>query len=82
MSLDNFEICSKIEKNLKKIVKGFHVFDNGENVLLITSDDKVYGFGSNRYGCCGLGHNSVVNEPQVIPELCHKNIKQSSKKIK
>jgi alpha-tubulin suppressor-like RCC1 family protein len=44
--------------------------------LFITSDDKVYGFGQNSFGCCGLGHNSVVNEPQVIPELCHKNIKQ------
>ena len=45
-------------------------------LLFITSDDKVFGFGSNCFGCCGLGHNSVVNEPQIIPELCHKNIKQ------
>ena len=44
--------------------------------MFITSDDKVYGFGQNSFGCCGLGHNSVANEPQVIPELCHKNIKQ------
>src|ERR1700692_410388 len=78
MSLDHFKICSKIEPKLKKIVKAFHVFDdkNGLNVLFITSDDNVYGFGQNYCGCCGLGHNSVVNEPQVIPELCHKNIKQ------
>ena len=39
-------------------------------------DDKVFGFGSNFSGCCGLGHNSVVKEPQIIPELCHKNIQQ------
>ena len=45
-------------------------------MLFITSDDKVFGFGSNCFGCCGLGHNSVVYEPQIIPELCHKNIKQ------
>ena len=78
MSLDNFEICSKIEPKIKKIVKIFHVFDDekGLNVLFITSDDKVYGFGQNSFGCCGLGHNSVVNEPQVIPELCHKSVKQ------
>src|ERR1700721_1489607 len=78
MSLYHFEICSKIEQKLKKIVKAFHVFDDykGLNVLFITSDDKVYGLGQNNFGCCGLGHNSVVNEPQVIPELCHKNIKQ------
>src|SRR6202012_1297762 len=48
----------------------------GLNVLFITRDDNVYGFGQNSFGCCGLGHNNVVNEPQVIPELCHKNIKQ------
>src|ERR1700692_525634 len=78
MSLDHFKICSKIEPKLKKIVKVFHVFDDnfGLNVLFITSDDNVYGFGQNSFGCCGLGHNNVVNEPQVIPELCHKKIKQ------
>ena len=78
MSLDHFKICSKIEPKLKKIVKAFHVFDdkNGLNVLFITSDDNVYGFGQNRFGCCGFGHNYVVNEPQVIPELCHKSVKQ------
>ena len=63
---------------VKKEIKAFHIFDDqkGYNVLFITSDDKVFGFGSNCFGCCGLGHNSVVNEPQIIPELCHKNIKQ------
>ena len=78
MSLDQFQICSKIEPKLKKVVKAFHVFDDrlGLNVLFITSDDNVYGFGQNAYGCCGLGHDNVVNKPQVIPELCHKNIKQ------
>ncbi len=78
MSLDHFEICSKIEPKLKKVVKAFHVFDDykGLNVLFITSDDNVYGLGRNSFGCCGLGHNSVVNEPQVIPELCHKSVNQ------
>ena len=76
ISLEHFEICSKIKPQLKKIVKAFHVFDDekGLNVLFITSDDNVYGLGQNSLGCCGLGHNSVVNEPQVIPELCQKNI--------
>ena len=63
---------------VKQEIKAFHIFDdiNGYNALFITSDDKVFGFGSNCFGCCGLGHNSVVNEPQIIPELCHKNIQQ------
>ena len=74
------EMFSKVEEELKDSIKAFHVFDDekGYNVLFITSDDKVFGFGSNCFGCCGLGHNSVVNEPQIIPELCHKNIQQFS----
>ena len=63
---------------MKNEIKIFHVFsdEKGYNVLFITSDDKVFGFGSNCFGCCGLGHNSVVNEPQIIQELSHKNIKK------
>ena len=76
--LNRFRICSKITEKIKLQIKIFHVFEDikGQNVLFITSDDKVFGFGTNYFGCCGLGHNSVVNEPQIIPELCHKNIKQ------
>ena len=78
MSLDQFNICSKIDPKLKKFVKAFHVFYDykGLNVLFITSDDKVYGFGQNTFGCCGLGHNNIVDKPEVIPELCNNNIKQ------
>ena len=76
--LNSFSIFEKISEEIKNEIKLFHVFDDikGQNVLFITSDDKVFGFGSNCFGCCGLGHNSVVNEPQIIPELCHKNIQQ------
>ena len=67
----------KVEE-IKQEIKAFHIFDDnkGLNALFITSDDKVFSFGLNCSGCCGLGHNSVVNEPQIIPELCHKNIQQ------
>ena len=73
-----FSIFEKVDENVKQRIKLFHVFDDykGYNVLFITSDDEVYGLGKNSSGCCGLGHNNAVNEPQVIPELCHKNIKQ------
>ena len=77
--LNRFSIFSKISEEIKREIKIFHVFDDcfeRQNVLFITSDDKVFGFGYNTYGCCGLGHNSVVNEPQIAPELFHKSIQQ------
>ena len=76
--LNRFPLFEKVDESVKKIIKLFHVFDDyyGYNVLFITSDDEVYGLGQNSFGCCGLGHNTVVNEPQVILELCHKSIKQ------
>ena len=76
--LNRFSIFSKVSEKIKFVIKIFHVFNNwkNESVIFITSDDIVFGFGSNDFGCCGLGHNSVVNEPQIIPELCHKNIQQ------
>ena len=76
--LNNFSIFEKISEEIKNEIKLFHVFDDidGQNVLFITSDDKVFGFGSNRFGCCGLGHNRVVNKPQGILELCQKNIQE------
>ena len=77
--IDNYgkpEFDFKVNQ-IKQEIKIFHIFDDkkGYNALFITSDDKVFGFGFNCF-CCGLGHNSVVNEPQIIPELCHKTIKQ------
>ena len=77
--LNRFSIFDKISEEIKRKIEIFHVFTDvfhRQNVLFITSYDKVFGFGSNHFGCCGLGHNSVVNEPQIIPELCHKNIQQ------
>ena len=78
--IDNYE-KPELDLNVSEVkqeIKAFHIFrkSKGLNAFFITSDDKVFGFGSNCFGCCGLGHNSVVNEPQIIPELCHKNIKK------
>ena len=77
--LNRFTVLDRICEENKREIKIFHVFNKyhgKQNVLFITSDDKVFSFGVNDFGCCGLGHNSVVNEPQIIPELCHKNIYQ------
>ena len=76
--LNKFHVFSKVSPELKEKIKFFYIFNdkNGYNVLFITSDDKVYGFGANNFSGCGLGHNTVVDEPQVIQELCDKNINQ------
>ena len=75
--LKRFIICNNNNINNFSI-KYIHIFDdkNGFNVLFVTNEDKVYGFGSNQWGVCGLGHNKNVKDPQIIPELCDKNIKQ------
>jgi len=76
--LNSFEVFNKIPENIKQNISIFHIFDDfkGYNVLYITNDDRVFGFGSNCSGCLGLGHNRAVNEPQIINELRFKNIKQ------
>ena len=75
--LKSFTICNNSNLNNFSI-KYIHIFDdeNGFNVLFVSMDDNVYGFGSNQFGCCGLGHNKNVKDPQIIPELCDKNIQQ------
>ena len=73
--LKPFTITNKLGA-LKSKVKYFHIFydKNGYNMLFVTHDDIVYGFGSNLVGCCGLEHNTVESEPQLISELCNKDV--------
>ena len=73
--LKPFPLTNKIG-TLKLFISYFYVIRNyfGHNILFITNDDKVYGFGNNANGCCGLGHDNSVNEPQLIIELCNKNV--------
>ena len=75
--LCKFEMCSKIDTSLKRTIKRFHVFDEQKevNILFVTTNDKVYGFGTNLRGVCGVGHDIPVTEPQLIIELCDMNIK-------
>ena len=76
--INNLEIFDEIPIKLKKVIKSFYVFDDrkGNNVLFVTLNDKVFGFGSNRCGVCGFGHQMVVNEPKIIEELCDKSVIQ------
>ena len=76
--LKRFIICNNNNNINNFSIKYIHIFNdrNGFNVLFVTNEDKVFGFGSNQFGVCGLGHNKNVKDPQIIPELCDKNIQQ------
>ena len=66
--LESFEICKKIPEIIAKQIKLFYIFDNNnnQNVLFVTNDDNVYGFGENKYGMIGLGHYDKVSKPTLI----------------
>lgn len=59
-----------------------YVADNiavgSEHVLVLTACGKVFGWGMNTDGQLGLPHIGLVKEPQMIPELSDKGIKQIS----
>ena len=76
--INSLEIFDEIPNKLKKVIKSLYVFDErrGNNVLFVTLNDKVFGFGSNQWGVCGFGHQMVVNEPKIIEELCNKSVIQ------
>ena len=54
------------------------MFDDpsGYNIIYVTKIDQVYGVGSNAFGLLGLGNDKPIRNPQIIPELCNKNISQ------
>ena len=75
--LDKFDICRNIELRIRKTIRLFYVFHNfhrKHNVLFVTSEDKVYSFGFNRYGVCGFGHDNEVLAPEEVIELREKNV--------
>jgi hypothetical protein len=47
---------------------------NEKNVIFVTNDDEVYGFGHNSSKCLGLGDREKVTEPTLIRELCDREI--------
>ncbi|XP_030752542.1 probable E3 ubiquitin-protein ligase HERC1 [Sitophilus oryzae] len=49
-----------------------------EHVLILTSCGKVFGWGMNTEGQCGLPHVSLIRDPQIITELSDKGIRQIS----
>ena len=85
MELNSFEILRNIkDDDLKLFVKLFYVFNTynktskiwSSNVLFVTIDDKVFGFGQNNYGVCGQGHDERIEEPVIIDKLCDEKVKE------
>jgi hypothetical protein len=67
---------NKLEKYLETIKIICVIADkyNDKNVIFVTNDDKVCGFGYNSTKCLGLGDSEKVTEPTLIQELCDKEI--------
>ncbi|CAG2163198.1 unnamed protein product [Oppiella nova] len=74
--LDKFSQLKKYVENNQHVLKLFYVFDDymGKNFIYQTHDDQYYVFGSNHYGCLGLGHNKEVEYPVLIAQLSNKGI--------
>jgi alpha-tubulin suppressor-like RCC1 family protein len=78
--MQKFDVLNELNDEFKQRVKILYVFENygyfpkGYNVLIVTKDDKTYAFGINTYNQLGFGHNRVVNEIQIVEELCDQQI--------
>ncbi|CAG2108557.1 unnamed protein product, partial [Medioppia subpectinata] len=63
------------KRDRKLRIKLLDVFgDNGEEVIVVTADERVYGFGANRFGRLGLGVNGLIARPQLNATLTGKKI--------
>jgi alpha-tubulin suppressor-like RCC1 family protein len=71
--MEKFDVLNKLNDEFKQRVKILYVFEYS-NVLIVTKDDKTYAFGRNDSGQLGFGHNRVVNEIQIVEELCDQQI--------
>jgi alpha-tubulin suppressor-like RCC1 family protein len=76
--MEKFDVLKKLNDEFKQRVKILYVFEDYEvdkyNVLMVTKDDKTYAFGRNSYNQLGFGHEEVVNEIQIVEELCDQQI--------
>jgi hypothetical protein len=85
--MEKFDVLNKLNDEFKQSVKILYVFENyewyeiknglvlkGFNVLIVTKDDKTFAFGENSRNQLGFGHNKIVNEIQIVEELCDQQI--------
>ncbi|CAG2113682.1 unnamed protein product [Medioppia subpectinata] len=67
------DLCPQLvvtEEDDKLRIKLLSVFgDNGEEVIVVTTNDIVFVFGANRFGRLGLGVNGLIAKPHINPTL-------------
>ena len=75
LSQYKFNVLSEIKPKIAINIKLFYIFgETGNEVIIVTNDDKVLSFGSNKIGSLGLGHNNPTIEPSIVEELCDKQV--------
>ena len=75
----NLKILSKLKPNLISIIKSVHIFGEiGSEVIVVTKEDNVFSFGSNRNGCLSLHHDRPVEEPTKLIDMSGFEIKDIS----
>ena len=78
--LKNFNFYKPLPEILDSKVKFYHQMGKYElknySAICVMEDNKVYGFGCNRWGILGFGHQRIVNEFRLIEELSHQNIEE------
>ena len=75
---DGWKILLSLPAKVKNNINIYHSFRNsfGTGILFVTHDDKVFGFGCNRFGRLGFGHETEVKEPKELVTLSGKRVKE------
>jgi alpha-tubulin suppressor-like RCC1 family protein len=71
--IEKFDVLNKLNDEFKQRVKILYVFERN-NVFIVTKNDKTYAFGENSENLLGFGHYRIVNEIQIVEELCDQQI--------
>ncbi len=71
--MEKFDVLNELNDEFKQRVKILYVFETN-NVLIVTKDDKTFAFGKNSRKFLGFGYNRVLNEIQIVKELCDQQI--------
>jgi hypothetical protein len=71
--IKKFKVLNVLKEDFLNEIRLLHVF-NGNNVFIVTNDDKVFAFGANGCGVLGFGNNNRVNDLIINEELSYKQI--------